>query len=379
MNLRFLLLSLFFVGDALWAQQCRRSWTDRLLRRDATHYYGAALDSLEVPGFLEREDLQRKAIDNLNKSLLMDPTYGGSLRMRGFIRFMLGDFQEAARDFEQVVGLGDYTDSNLGYLLGVIMMMDGSTKNIAEAKRHFDAFIDSEGGLFKSYYGRGMTHFFSENYGQDADDMDVLVELGGTIADAYYSRAMIHLISGQYAKAQEDLNEAIGRSPEDARLRYWLATSLYAQGQNEKAVDELFWVLKAVAESDEDIFAGVDFEKPGGGFDIGFYNAIRAALRTREDSYGQFVHGMNHLRSGEPLVFVEDVGSAMAIALNGRPDIYQGSGFDKIKALVFAITARKGQLEELGLRQSAQPYETGLFLDSEEFDPTQPAAFIEIY
>ena len=153
----FFLLVLCSLGRASLAGICPEGWVSGILRwRGGGDPYEVALEALGEPGFLNDKSLQQKALKNLDRAVLNDPGDSVPLRMRGFTRFLLSNFQEAALDFQEVLRLNTAgsTQDNLHYLLGTIMMMDGPTRDISGARRHFNAFIEgNDGKSFHAYYG----------------------------------------------------------------------------------------------------------------------------------------------------------------------------------------------------------------------------------
>jgi|GEM_PF-3152345 len=148
-------------------------------------------------------------------------TYRSILRelssMDGFIRGCIaenaGNFQEAKKAFDGVVGL-DRKNSSAFYHRGLALLKNGDKKG---ALRDFTKSADLNPGNDRAYYMRGLLLAGEKKDREAAADFTRAIKINDRYVQAYIQRGLALERSGRFQDALNDLSRAIELDPGDAR------------------------------------------------------------------------------------------------------------------------------------------------------------------
>ena len=173
------------------------------------------LDSLCATAYIERADIKKSDLSDLNKALAIDPTNFRALKMRGIKQYNNGNYPQAIADYTVLIEIAP--DSAEPYFL-----RSGAEFALKDIK---NAFLDINKSIHLnpsnpvSYYNRGVIGTSNlEIYGENVlKDFDKAIELKNDYGDAYFARAKVKYTSGDKTDACNDLQEAAKLKVEGAK------------------------------------------------------------------------------------------------------------------------------------------------------------------
>jgi tetratricopeptide (TPR) repeat protein len=128
---------------------------------------------------LFQEGKNKEAMDNLSKSIEVDPDYMMAYACRGDVYAANGQYNQAIEDYNRALSL--------------------------------------KPDRAETYNNRGVAYFKLNRHKQAIDDYSNALKLNGEYTDAYYNRGNAYNYLGQLQPAIADYNEALSRKPDYAR------------------------------------------------------------------------------------------------------------------------------------------------------------------
>lgn len=161
---------------------------------------------------LFREEYQR-AVEDCDRALALDPTYGEAYLLRGIAFSMLSDYQRAIPDFTHALALNShdlfaYTYRGIAYR---------EQKNYGQALADFDGALALDPQMDEITLLRNLTYGQFNEVGRGLGDFDHALAMNPEDAQAYVSRGMAYCALGEYRRAIEDLDRALSLNPNDAQ------------------------------------------------------------------------------------------------------------------------------------------------------------------
>jgi tetratricopeptide (TPR) repeat protein len=150
----------------------------------------------------------QSALDDLNKSILLDTLNCEAFNLRGLVFSELNMTSEAIKDFNTSIRLNPVNNpayNNIGetYLI---------SKNYSAAIESFNKAVKNRWNG-KTFYNRGLAYYhLNKDYVQVIKDMDSALSLDNTIIDAYYNRGLCYSHLKNYEKALSDFNTTLKMS-----------------------------------------------------------------------------------------------------------------------------------------------------------------------
>jgi Tfp pilus assembly protein PilF len=181
----------------------------------------------------------RDAIENLDRSIELNPSDYLSFTKRGDAYNLLGEYDKALRDYETALSLredvpavyynrgliytkaGDYMKAREDFLrtvsidpgyyqayynLGIIY--DSNIGNYDEAIRYYSMAIRHNPFYAKAYNNRGVAYGSIGDYRMAIKDLTEAIELDKTDITAYYNRGLAYSMIGDSTRAEMDFERA---------------------------------------------------------------------------------------------------------------------------------------------------------------------------
>jgi tetratricopeptide (TPR) repeat protein len=160
--------------------------------------------------FEKTGDLE-SAIKCFTEALLLDPVYVNAYSSRGNVYSKMGEqFTEyALADFNMALLL-DPKHENTLFNRGLLFFKKGQYE---EAIRNFTDVINVNSEASDAYLGRGNCYKYMKYFDLAIEDYNKAIEINQCYAEAYYNRAVVYRLLGNNDKAQEDYCKAIQIEP----------------------------------------------------------------------------------------------------------------------------------------------------------------------
>jgi Tfp pilus assembly protein PilF len=206
-----LLSGLFWIACASSPPQ--RKATDR----QAEQYF-----RLAQANFAEGKN--QEAIQNLKKSLQLNPKDADVHAYLGVVYLLLSDFQQAEKEMEEALKLNPYlTDARNS--LGAVQMKTGRPE---EARATFEEALKDKTypSPEKILYNLGTIHLEAKRYPEALDAFRRAVASNANYAKGYYGLGLVYAETGKAEDARASFRKAIAlepKSPEADRAREYLA------------------------------------------------------------------------------------------------------------------------------------------------------------
>lgn len=182
--------SLLITGDSSWSSEA------------------FALRGLALQGQGET----KLAIDDLNKSIGLDPWFHEPHYFRGRVFYEIGDSQSAIEDMDRAIERHpSYVDAF--YLRGKAHSTQGQPEKAIE---DFDEALRLEPRHSEAYNDRGLAYTALGQYQRAIDDFNQAILSNHEFALAYNNRGFSLRLLGRFSSAIEDLDQAIALDPEFA-------------------------------------------------------------------------------------------------------------------------------------------------------------------
>lgn len=192
----------------------------------------------------------REAMNNYSKAIEINPQFDKAYNNRGNVSLQLGDYPHAIEDFNQAIKLNaDIPDYyyNRGVALHNLGNYEQALKDYSRTVKldpRYTKAYSNRANVFKRlgnhpqaiidysiaieldpqssviYYNRGIAYHESGNYQQAINDYSKAIDHNSQYADAYFNRGVAYKDIENYDQAIKDFNKAIELAPQDATAYY---------------------------------------------------------------------------------------------------------------------------------------------------------------
>lgn len=164
------------------------------------------------------------AIDRCTEALLIEPGLLPALRMRGYFRRSIKDWEGMSSDYSEVIAKHPTEDVAYSERAFAYYRLQRNGEAIADYDQALKLNPESDRAL----YYRGRCYYRLGQYEQASEDFSKQIELDPLDPDAWHERAVTWIAWGQYDKAMNDLDRTIELNPKHAvalsnRAMIWLA------------------------------------------------------------------------------------------------------------------------------------------------------------
>jgi tetratricopeptide (TPR) repeat protein/phage head maturation protease len=185
------------------------------------------------------------ALTNYDEVISLNPTLATAYNNRGYTKRELGDYGGALADFDEAIFLDpEYADAyhNRGILMLIFGDYEGALADVNEAILFNATFAEA-------YHTRGIVKGNLGDLDGARADFDEAILLNDTFADAYYTRGLMRIDFYDYEGALADFDEAIRSNPEFAPAYYTRGTLKGNLGDLQGAVDDFDQVIRLDPEN----------------------------------------------------------------------------------------------------------------------------------
>lgn len=175
------------------------------------------------------------AIQLLNKSLEVDPTFHEPYLLKARIQYEKHDYPATERTLQTYLNSGGTRALDTVYFL--FAKMYSETSKVAEEKEALNKCVEINSGYGEAYYTRGIVLFEQGDYEGALADMTSAVNNGYTVAAAYNDKGSCNRMLEKYNEAIIDYTDAIAVEPK--AMYYCNRASIYAKmGRFDDAIND---------------------------------------------------------------------------------------------------------------------------------------------
>jgi tetratricopeptide (TPR) repeat protein len=185
----------------------------------------------------------RGAINALDRSIEIDPSYMPSYLNRGIARIGIKEYESAKEDIEKVLEMkrgfaqGFLLRGVVNYELGQEEAMKADFeiglqldyKALAQipgdfADKAIDKAIETAPDNAIFYYARGYARYLDGNYRSALSDFSTCIEIAPGSSDFYKYSGACRMHLNDYVGSQKELNYALSVNPDDPEIYYFLGS-----------------------------------------------------------------------------------------------------------------------------------------------------------
>ena len=184
---------------------------------------------------LRRIGLRKEAVDDINKSLELEPTNVATMVLKGQVYFEDGMFPEAVSSLNSAIK----TDPNFagGYEWRALTYL--RMKDYGKALDDANTVIKADPKSAMGYLIRGAANNGLRKYDDAIADLNKAIGMNSNLDKAYYWRAEAYQNTQQYQKSVDDYLAAIKLQSDFRPAQIGLALSYYKLGKDAQALDVL--------------------------------------------------------------------------------------------------------------------------------------------
>lgn len=194
---------------------------------------------------LSQSELLSRSLENLEKSIALDPNVPDAYLLRGQAYQDLGKFPEALDAYETYERMlteqnHEWTDRDAEYWVnkGQVQVEIGDTTLIPSAIASLSKAIELDSTKINAYSYLGSALYKQKKYVEAIPFFKKKIEADPGNANAYMNLALCYLQLKQYEDAAEPLKKVVELDTENAKAHDFLARVYYQLKQYEKAADE---------------------------------------------------------------------------------------------------------------------------------------------
>ena len=188
---------------------------------------------------LSNAELQRAAINDLNKAIELKPDYGEAYNNRGLAYYMIKDYDKALADFEHALKLNSGNSQSCIYLA---LYYSTVVKDVDKAPDFYNKAVELAPTSAHAYSCRASfyTGYRIGDYAKAAEDYTKAIQFENRGEDTlildYQSRAECYNHLKLYDKAIDDYTKAIQMAEHSARMNVMLSFYYRERGNCYEAV-----------------------------------------------------------------------------------------------------------------------------------------------
>jgi tetratricopeptide (TPR) repeat protein len=158
--------------------------------------------------------------------------------MRGNYYFGDGayDLAQAEANFYRALGYENHANEPILYQLGRVYFIKGE---LAEAVSYFDQQLAADPAFVKSYYMRGLTYGYLNDFVRAEQDFKKFIETKPHSWAAHNDLAWVYFRAGRYKEAEEQARQGLEYAAGNPWLQNALGAALINQGRYEEAREPL--------------------------------------------------------------------------------------------------------------------------------------------
>jgi protein O-GlcNAc transferase len=200
---------------------------------------------------LSQSELLSRSLENLEKSIALDPTVPDAYLIAGEAHQELGEFPEALEayeTYERLMNELDYEwserDADYWVKKGQAQVETGDSTQIPAAIASLTRAIELDSTRINAYSYLGSALYKQKKYAEAVPFFKKKIESDPENANAYMNLALCHLQLKEYEEAAEPLKKVVELDPENAKAHDFLARVYYQLKQYQEAADEYLAELK---------------------------------------------------------------------------------------------------------------------------------------
>lgn len=151
-----------------------------------------------------------EALIDLTKALELNPNYADAYSHRVEVHKMLGQYEEALKDYDSLIELSESNSGGIHSDRGIIHRKLG---NLQAALEDYDTAISLGFDEATVYNNRGVANCELRNFGQARNDYGKALQRDPEYIDAYYNRAALFSELKEHKKAIRDYSAVIRKNP----------------------------------------------------------------------------------------------------------------------------------------------------------------------
>lgn len=156
----------------------------------------------------KRED--KKALDDFNQALALEPVYKLAYNNRGNFYYNNGEYDKALTDFNRALEI----DPNYAKALNNRGLVYYSQADLERAIADFNQALAIDGNYLKALNNRGLAYYSQEEYDKAIADYNQVLQGMPELAIVYNNRGLAYRGKKQYKEAIADYNRALRRNPD---------------------------------------------------------------------------------------------------------------------------------------------------------------------
>jgi protein O-GlcNAc transferase len=200
---------------------------------------------------LSQSDLLSRSLENLERSIALDPNVPDAYLIAGEAHQELGQFPEALNayeTYERLMGEQDYQwserDADYWVKKGQTQVETGDSTLIPVAIASLTRAIELDSTKINAYSYLGSALYKQKKYAEAIPFFKKKIEADPENANAYMNLALCYLQLKQHEEAAEPLKRVVELDPENAKAHDFLARVYYQLKQYPSAADEYLAELK---------------------------------------------------------------------------------------------------------------------------------------
>ena len=219
---------------------------------ESYYFISKLVNFLVVEGdSLYRPELLSRSLENLEKSVALDPDVSNAYLLMGKAHQDLGRFSEALTAYETYERLlteqnYEWTERDADFWVrkGQAQVEVGDSTLIASAIASLTKAIELDSTKINAYSYLGSALYKQKKYTEAIPFFKKKIEADPENANAYMNLALCYLQLKQYEDAAEPLKKVVELNPENIKAHDFLARVYYQLKQYQKAADEYLAELK---------------------------------------------------------------------------------------------------------------------------------------
>ena len=187
-------------ADSQKKEELKKQFREATQGLTASELFEKTLDFWENRKYTDPD----KALEYLNKAIILDSKYATAYNHRGIAWGNKGDYDRAISDYNKAIEL-DPGNAKAYNNRGVAWDNKG---DYDRAISDYNKTIVLNPGTAEVYYNRGLAWGNKGDYDREIADYNKAIELNSGIAKAYNNRAIAYYRKGEHDKARDDVYKA---------------------------------------------------------------------------------------------------------------------------------------------------------------------------
>jgi tetratricopeptide (TPR) repeat protein len=171
----------------------------------------------------------RKAVEDLKKSIVINPRYAASYGILGMAYERLDLSMQAIESYGKAIELKP--QFSIAYY--------GRDRAFQKVLKKSEQVIMGNPGDAAAYINRGTAHALMKNFQEALEDFNRAIQLNPQITAVYYNRGLVYTHLGDYQRAITDFGTVLQQSPGDGETYFRRGAALMESGEEKKAERDL--------------------------------------------------------------------------------------------------------------------------------------------